>query len=165
MATRASGSACVERPPITKLWRRLWVRSTSPPSSWFSLVSRAAQGDDFWISSLFGHYLRQRDWLQAALSSPRWKNNRSATHFCSLLMAVFYFCRPPSHKIIVNGKECINFASFNFLGLLDNERVKVCTAMNRHQPKYFSMLPKILILSNADCWVVLRSDTLHWPAS
>uniref|UniRef100_A0AAY4B4W4 Serine palmitoyltransferase 1 n=1 Tax=Denticeps clupeoides TaxID=299321 RepID=A0AAY4B4W4_9TELE len=33
---------------------------------------------------------------------------------------------PPSHKIIVNGKECINFASFNFLGLLDNERVKVC---------------------------------------
>ncbi|CAM4672416.1 unnamed protein product [Lepidochelys kempii] len=31
---------------------------------------------------------------------------------------------PPSHKIIVNGKECINFASFNFLGLLDNERVK-----------------------------------------
>ncbi|MEQ2281577.1 Serine palmitoyltransferase 1 [Ameca splendens] len=39
-----------------------------------------------------------------------------------------YYCftcfRPPSHKIIVNGKECINFASFNFLGLLDNERVK-----------------------------------------
>nr|XP_055065143.1 serine palmitoyltransferase 1 [Misgurnus anguillicaudatus] len=32
---------------------------------------------------------------------------------------------PPSHKIIVNGKECINFASFNFLGLLDNERVKL----------------------------------------
>ncbi|XP_066507011.1 serine palmitoyltransferase 1 [Hoplias malabaricus] len=31
---------------------------------------------------------------------------------------------PPSHKITVNGKECINFASFNFLGLLDNERVK-----------------------------------------
>ncbi|KAL0963188.1 hypothetical protein UPYG_G00350870 [Umbra pygmaea] len=31
---------------------------------------------------------------------------------------------PPSHKIIVNGKECINFASFNFLGLLDNKRVK-----------------------------------------
>uniref|UniRef100_A0A8C5LJH3 Serine palmitoyltransferase 1 n=1 Tax=Leptobrachium leishanense TaxID=445787 RepID=A0A8C5LJH3_9ANUR len=31
---------------------------------------------------------------------------------------------PPSHKIIVNGKECINFASFNFLGLLDNDRVK-----------------------------------------
>uniref|UniRef100_A0A8C2G5B7 Serine palmitoyltransferase 1 n=1 Tax=Cyprinus carpio TaxID=7962 RepID=A0A8C2G5B7_CYPCA len=32
---------------------------------------------------------------------------------------------PPSHKIIVNGKECINFASFNFLGLLDSERVKL----------------------------------------
>ncbi|KAK1883517.1 Serine palmitoyltransferase 1 [Dissostichus eleginoides] len=31
---------------------------------------------------------------------------------------------PPTHKIIINGKECINFASFNFLGLLDNERVK-----------------------------------------
>ncbi|XP_029474677.1 serine palmitoyltransferase 1 [Rhinatrema bivittatum] len=31
---------------------------------------------------------------------------------------------PPSHKIVVNGKECVNFASFNFLGLLDNERVK-----------------------------------------
>ncbi|XP_076875751.1 serine palmitoyltransferase 1 [Brachyhypopomus gauderio] len=31
---------------------------------------------------------------------------------------------PPSHRINVNGKECINFASFNFLGLLDNERVK-----------------------------------------
>ncbi|OCU01214.1 hypothetical protein XELAEV_18007003mg [Xenopus laevis] len=31
---------------------------------------------------------------------------------------------PPSHKIVVNGKECINFASFNFLGLLDNARVK-----------------------------------------
>ncbi|XP_046870720.1 serine palmitoyltransferase 1 isoform X2 [Hypomesus transpacificus] len=30
---------------------------------------------------------------------------------------------PPSHKIIVNGKECINFASFNFLGFLENERV------------------------------------------
>ncbi|XP_067114642.1 serine palmitoyltransferase 1 [Osmerus mordax] len=30
---------------------------------------------------------------------------------------------PPSHRIIVNGKECINFASFNFLGFLDNERV------------------------------------------
>ncbi|XP_053323823.1 serine palmitoyltransferase 1 [Spea bombifrons] len=31
---------------------------------------------------------------------------------------------PPSHKIVVNGTECVNFASFNFLGLLDNERVK-----------------------------------------
>uniref|UniRef100_H3ADX7 Serine palmitoyltransferase 1 n=1 Tax=Latimeria chalumnae TaxID=7897 RepID=H3ADX7_LATCH len=31
---------------------------------------------------------------------------------------------PPNHKIVVNGKECINFASFNFLGLLANERVK-----------------------------------------
>lgn len=31
---------------------------------------------------------------------------------------------PPSHNIVVNGKECINFASFNFLGLLDNERIK-----------------------------------------
>ncbi|XP_053558357.1 serine palmitoyltransferase 1 [Bombina bombina] len=31
---------------------------------------------------------------------------------------------PPSHTIVVNGKECVNFASFNFLGLLDNERVK-----------------------------------------
>uniref|UniRef100_A0A8C4JZI0 Serine palmitoyltransferase 1 n=1 Tax=Dromaius novaehollandiae TaxID=8790 RepID=A0A8C4JZI0_DRONO len=31
---------------------------------------------------------------------------------------------PPTHKITVNGKECINFASFNFLGLLDNEKVK-----------------------------------------
>ncbi|XP_020832348.1 serine palmitoyltransferase 1 isoform X1 [Phascolarctos cinereus] len=31
---------------------------------------------------------------------------------------------PPGHKIVVNGKECINFASFNFLGLLDNSRVK-----------------------------------------
>ncbi|XP_049645788.1 serine palmitoyltransferase 1-like [Suncus etruscus] len=31
---------------------------------------------------------------------------------------------PPSHKIVVNGKKCINFASFNFLGLLDNPRVK-----------------------------------------
>ncbi|XP_056146717.1 serine palmitoyltransferase 1 [Lampris incognitus] len=31
---------------------------------------------------------------------------------------------PASHKIIINGKECINFASFNFLGLLHNERVK-----------------------------------------
>ncbi|XP_024117729.1 serine palmitoyltransferase 1 [Oryzias melastigma] len=31
---------------------------------------------------------------------------------------------PPSHKIIINGKECTNFASFNFLGLLDSERVK-----------------------------------------
>ncbi|KAG8130762.1 hypothetical protein E2320_017425 [Naja naja] len=32
--------------------------------------------------------------------------------------------RPPTHNIIVNDKECINFASFNFLGLLDNERLK-----------------------------------------
>uniref|UniRef100_A0A8C1H3A3 Serine palmitoyltransferase long chain base subunit 1 n=1 Tax=Cyprinus carpio carpio TaxID=630221 RepID=A0A8C1H3A3_CYPCA len=32
---------------------------------------------------------------------------------------------PPSHKIIVNGKECVNFASFNFLGLLESERVKL----------------------------------------
>lgn len=32
--------------------------------------------------------------------------------------------------MIVNGKECINFASFNFLGLLDNARVKVCTIEN-----------------------------------
>ncbi|XP_028349975.1 serine palmitoyltransferase 1 isoform X2 [Physeter macrocephalus] len=31
---------------------------------------------------------------------------------------------PPSHNIVVNGKECINFASFNFLGLLDNPRLK-----------------------------------------
>nr|XP_058157404.1 serine palmitoyltransferase 1-like isoform X2 [Dasypus novemcinctus]XP_058157405.1 serine palmitoyltransferase 1-like isoform X2 [Dasypus novemcinctus] len=31
---------------------------------------------------------------------------------------------PASHNIVVNGKECINFASFNFLGLLDNPRVK-----------------------------------------
>ncbi|KAM9213470.1 serine palmitoyltransferase 1 isoform 1-T1 [Leptosomus discolor] len=34
---------------------------------------------------------------------------------------------PPTHIITVNGKECINFASFNFLGLLDNEKVK-CAA-------------------------------------
>lgn len=33
--------------------------------------------------------------------------------------------RPTSHRITINGKNCINFASFNFLGLLDNERVKV----------------------------------------
>ncbi|XP_044945449.1 serine palmitoyltransferase 1-like [Mustela putorius furo] len=32
---------------------------------------------------------------------------------------------PPSHNIMVNGKKCVNFASFNFLGLLDNARVKV----------------------------------------
>lgn len=32
--------------------------------------------------------------------------------------------------MIVNGKECINFASFNFLGLFDNARVKVCTIVN-----------------------------------
>lgn len=38
--------------------------------------------------------------------------------------SVFHY-RPPSHQITINGKECINFASFNFLGLLDNERVKV----------------------------------------
>lgn len=31
---------------------------------------------------------------------------------------------PPSHKITLNGQECVNFASFNFLGLLDNERIK-----------------------------------------
>ncbi|XP_039580062.1 serine palmitoyltransferase 1 [Passer montanus] len=31
---------------------------------------------------------------------------------------------PPTHVITVNGKECINFASFNFLGLLNNEKVK-----------------------------------------
>eukprot|EP00066_Takifugu_rubripes_P002895 XP_003965100.1 PREDICTED: serine palmitoyltransferase 1 [Takifugu rubripes] len=31
---------------------------------------------------------------------------------------------PPSHRIIVNGRECINFASFNFLGLLDHEQIK-----------------------------------------
>ncbi|NWU16340.1 SPTC1 palmitoyltransferase, partial [Cephalopterus ornatus] len=31
---------------------------------------------------------------------------------------------PPTHIITVNGKKCINFASFNFLGLLDNEKVK-----------------------------------------
>eukprot|EP00069_Balaena_mysticetus_P011818 bmy_21482T0 len=29
-----------------------------------------------------------------------------------------------SHNIVVNGKEGINFASFNFLGLLDNPRLK-----------------------------------------
>uniref|UniRef100_A0A8C7LX31 Serine palmitoyltransferase 1 n=1 Tax=Oncorhynchus mykiss TaxID=8022 RepID=A0A8C7LX31_ONCMY len=41
---------------------------------------------------------------------------------------------PPSHKIIVNGKECINFASFNFLGFLDNERVKqkALTSLRRY---------------------------------
>nr|XP_021520163.1 serine palmitoyltransferase 1 [Meriones unguiculatus] len=31
---------------------------------------------------------------------------------------------PPTHNIVVNGKECINFAAFNFLGLLVNPRVK-----------------------------------------
>ncbi|XP_030323578.1 serine palmitoyltransferase 1 isoform X1 [Calypte anna] len=31
---------------------------------------------------------------------------------------------PPTHIITVNGKKCVNFASFNFLGLLDNEKVK-----------------------------------------
>uniref|UniRef100_F6UY98 Serine palmitoyltransferase 1 n=1 Tax=Monodelphis domestica TaxID=13616 RepID=F6UY98_MONDO len=31
---------------------------------------------------------------------------------------------PPGHRIVVNGKECVNFASFNFLGLLDNARIK-----------------------------------------
>uniref|UniRef100_A0A8I3P1Z6 Serine palmitoyltransferase 1 n=1 Tax=Canis lupus familiaris TaxID=9615 RepID=A0A8I3P1Z6_CANLF len=34
---------------------------------------------------------------------------------------------PPSHNIVVNGKKCVNFASFNFLGLLDNPRVKMFT--------------------------------------
>lgn len=46
------------------------------------------------------------------------RNNRSLLIFFS----------PPTHKIIVNGKECINFASFNFLGLLDNEKVKVSSS-------------------------------------
>lgn len=31
---------------------------------------------------------------------------------------------PLSRQIIINGKKCVNFASFNFLGLLDNPRVK-----------------------------------------
>ncbi|XP_059500577.1 serine palmitoyltransferase 1 isoform X1 [Stegostoma tigrinum] len=31
---------------------------------------------------------------------------------------------PPTHNIVVNDRRCINFASFNFLGLLDNEKVK-----------------------------------------
>lgn len=31
---------------------------------------------------------------------------------------------PPTHNIVVNGKQCVNFASFNFLGLLANPRVK-----------------------------------------
>ncbi|KAI4790415.1 hypothetical protein KUCAC02_034648, partial [Chaenocephalus aceratus] len=41
-----------------------------------------------------------------------------------IFTALHCFLSPPTHKIIINGKECINFASFNFLGLLDNERVK-----------------------------------------
>ena len=48
----------------------------------------------------------------------------SGVSSAELQCQVFNF-RPPSHKIIINGKECTNFASFNFLGLLDNERVKV----------------------------------------
>uniref|UniRef100_A0A9J7Z5U2 Serine palmitoyltransferase 1 n=1 Tax=Cyprinus carpio carpio TaxID=630221 RepID=A0A9J7Z5U2_CYPCA len=39
---------------------------------------------------------------------------------------------PPSHKIIVNGKECINFASFNFLGLLDSERLKALLSLKKY---------------------------------
>lgn len=31
---------------------------------------------------------------------------------------------PPTHNIVVDGKKCINLATFNFLGLLDNEKVK-----------------------------------------
>ncbi|XP_022377975.1 serine palmitoyltransferase 1-like [Enhydra lutris kenyoni] len=31
---------------------------------------------------------------------------------------------PPFHNTVVNGKKCVNFASFNFPRLLDNARVK-----------------------------------------
>uniref|UniRef100_A0A673IIL8 Serine palmitoyltransferase 1 n=1 Tax=Sinocyclocheilus rhinocerous TaxID=307959 RepID=A0A673IIL8_9TELE len=45
---------------------------------------------------------------------------------------VLFFYRPPSHRIIVNGKECINFASFNFLGLLDSERLKALSSLKKY---------------------------------
>uniref|UniRef100_H3CK68 Uncharacterized protein n=1 Tax=Tetraodon nigroviridis TaxID=99883 RepID=H3CK68_TETNG len=31
---------------------------------------------------------------------------------------------PPSRRITVNGNQCLNFASFNFLGLLDHQQIK-----------------------------------------
>uniref|UniRef100_A0ABI7WXG3 Serine palmitoyltransferase 1 n=1 Tax=Felis catus TaxID=9685 RepID=A0ABI7WXG3_FELCA len=37
---------------------------------------------------------------------------------------------PPSHNIVVNGKKCVNFASFNFLGLLDDPRVKAAALVS-----------------------------------
>ncbi len=65
------------------------------------------------------------------------------------LKAVSFFYRPPSHKIIVNGKECINFASFNFLGLLDNERVKVCGIMSAF-PSQLLLVVMCSLLFNAE---------------
>ncbi|NP_001413393.1 serine palmitoyltransferase 1 isoform 3 [Mus musculus] len=39
---------------------------------------------------------------------------------------------PPTHNIVVNGKECVNFASFNFLGLLANPRATAFSSLKKY---------------------------------
>lgn len=43
-------------------------------------------------------------------------------------------CRTAGAHITVNGKECLNLATLNFLGLLENESVKVLTPPHTRPP-------------------------------
>uniref|UniRef100_A0A8C9RFB1 Serine palmitoyltransferase 1 n=1 Tax=Scleropages formosus TaxID=113540 RepID=A0A8C9RFB1_SCLFO len=65
------------------------------------------------------------EWQPEPLVPPVSKDHPSLNYDPNTKLNLSIVCGlPTSHKIVVNGKECINFASFNFLGLLDNERVK-----------------------------------------
>lgn len=130
--------------------KRSWLKSGSP-SRWFPpyqktilpLIMMWSQGTSCALFLYAINNWRQvLIWHTVQINSSVccvWYNNCCVLWKWYWLNAVFFFYRPPSHKIIVNGKECINFASFNFLGLLDNERVKVCNIMSTNS-KCFSIL-------------------------
>ena len=41
------------------------------------------------------------------------------------LLLYFYSIRKPGHTLNIDDKECLNFATFNFLGFVGNEKIEV----------------------------------------
>ena len=40
-------------------------------------------------------------------------------------MPFFLIFRKPGHSLKIDDKECLNFATFNFLGFVGNEKIEV----------------------------------------
>ena len=53
------------------------------------------------------------------------------------LLSYFYIIRKPGHTLNIDDKECLNFATFNFLGFVGNEKIEVLKfLMSQTFPSY-----------------------------